>query len=153
MMKGMTDRAYKPFGHSAVEKTVLLLALANVLVSLVDRHHPMQVFYQGIVFLFEGWIRWIGWVMSLSDPLLPRAFTLPGTGNLIFSTAATVIAFLLAWLLLSRVWKKWCGPWLRERRVVSVLKNTLRHPALLYAACAAMAMMLLVSAWRLLWPT
>lgn len=128
----------------------MLLALANALVPIVDRQHPMMAFYQGVVFLFEGWIQWIGWVMSLTDPLLPRTFTLTGTGNFIFSSIATVLVFLLAYRVFSRAWEKWCGSWLRDKGAFEALQKVIRHPVLLYAFSAGMALLLLASAGRFL---
>jgi len=143
------DGKIQPFERSIAAKIAVSLTLANALMPMVDRQHPMVALYKGVVFLFEGWIQWIGWVMHLTDPLLPRTFTLTGTANFIFSTAVTVLVFLLMYWTFVRAWETWCRPWLREKGVFAALEKTIRHPLLLYTFSAGMALLLLASVWRI----
>jgi hypothetical protein len=91
--------------HLILENTIILLVMANLVLPWFDAQHPVQWLYVGLALLFQRWMDMIAWVMSWTDPLLPRTFTFRGVGNLVFATLFTGLILFLLYVVWYQLWK------------------------------------------------
>jgi len=101
--------------HLALENVILALALLNLAAPWLDPQHPAQWVYAAFAWAFQWWIDAVGWVMSWSDPLLPRTFTFHGVANLVFATLLTGLALLVLYAIWKQLYKRlWFRQWVQR---------------------------------------
>lgn len=118
---------YRPFGQTILEKIILLLFVVNLIAPTFDQQHPTSLLWTGVLWLIEKWVEFIGWVMSWFTSFLPRTTSLRGTGQFLLSTVITIVIILVTFLLLSWLYKRWIGPFLKKAGFFHSMNIMIQH--------------------------